>query len=105
MAARWAGRSTRNWRENVRPTVLGRSTVCHWCGHPGANAVDHHPIPLDELLRTAPQYAEDPDYCQPIHGVEGCSICPPRKGKPRRCNQEKSNKINAVPPTPGSRPW
>lgn len=104
MVARWAGRSTRKWRE-VRRAVLDHSTVCHWCGHPGANAVDHHPIPLTVLLRSSPELAEDPDHCAPIHGVEGCPICPSRNGKPRRCNQEKGAKVNAAPPVAGSRPW
>lgn len=104
MTARWAGRSTRRWR-HIRREVLARSTICHWCGHPGANAVDHHPIPLTVLLRTAPEHAEDPDYLAPIHGTEGCPICPRRNGKPRRCNGEKGSRIAATPPTMGSRAW
>lgn len=105
------GRTTRHWREVVRPTVLGRSTVCHWCGHPGSRTVDHHPIPLVILLRVSPELAEDPDHCAPIHGREGCPLCPPRWSRklrsmqPRRCNQEKGAKANAVPPTVGSRDW
>lgn len=109
--ARWAGRSTRRWREVTVPTVLGRSTVCHWCGHPGADTVDHHPIPLVVLRQVAPHLIEDPEHCAPIHGRNGCPLCPPRWSKrlksmqPRRCNQEKGAKVNVAPPTTGSRDW
>lgn len=100
MAARTAGRSTRRWREVIRPGVLNGSDVCWWCGHPGANAVDHlTPISV------APELAESPDNLAPIHGREGCPICPPRAGRRRVCNNEKGNRINAVAPTPGSRAW
>lgn len=111
MTAAWAGRSTRHWREVVRPAVLGRSTICHWCGHGGANTVDHHPIPLKVLLRSAPELAEDPNHCAPIHGTEGCPVCPRQYSRRlkrmalRVCNGEKGSKVNAAPPTAGSRPW
>jgi hypothetical protein len=105
VATRWAGRSTRRWREYTRPTVLNASDICHWCGHPGSNAVDHHPIPLSTLLRTAPELAEDPGHCAPIHGREGCPFCPLRAGRRRVCNSEKGDKVNATPPVNGSRDW
>ena len=105
MVAKTAGRSTRRWKTKVRPAILGASDVCHWCGHPGANDVDHHPIPYSVLALTAPEHLENPDYCRPIHGVEGCPVCPPRNGKPRRCNQEKGDQVNAVPPARASRQW
>jgi len=96
-----AGRTDRRWRERTRPGVLRTSDICHWCGHPGANAVDHHPIPLS-FDRTL---ANDPDNLKPIHGIEGCPYCPLRRGKRRVCNGEKGNKPFAVPPAQGSRPW
>lgn len=96
---RSAGRTHRRWRERLRPAVLAASRVCWWCGHGGANAVDHI-IPLD----LAPELAHDPDNHAPIHGVEGCPVCPWRNGKPRRCNMEKGNKVGP-PPAQGSRPW
>ena len=101
MVARTAGRSDRRWKERTRPAVLAASDICHWCGHPGANAVDHHPIPLS----VAPWLANDPDNLAPIHGREGCPVCPPNRGRRRNCNNEKGAKVNAMPPTPGSRAW
>jgi 5-methylcytosine-specific restriction endonuclease McrA len=94
-----AGRTHRRWREQIRPAVLERSRVCWWCGHGGANAVDHV---IPKVLR--PDLAHDPDNLLPIHGTEGCPICPHRKGKPRRCNGEKKDKVGP-PPEPGSRLW
>lgn len=99
MAARTAGRTTRRWREVVRPSILRASDVCHWCGHPGANAVDHI-IPL----AAAPELAEDPSNLAPIHGREGCPVCAPRGGRRRVCNGEKGGRISS-PPVPGSRNW
>lgn len=111
MVASNAGRSTRRWKTIVRPTVLGTSDVCHWCGHPGSNDVDHHPVPYKLLRVIAPEHLENPDYCAPIHGREGCPICPPRWSRRlrsmtrRHCNQEKGSALNATPPVAGSRPW
>jgi hypothetical protein len=95
-----AGRTDRRWRERTRPGVLNASDICHWCGHPGARAVDHI-IPRS----IAPELANDPANLAPIHGIEGCDYCPTRRGKRRVCNGEKGNKVNAVPPDHGSRPW
>lgn len=95
-----AGRNHRRWREHIRPAILQASDICCWCGHPGANAVDHV-IPKT----VAPELAHDPANLRPIHGIEGCPICPPRRGKPRRCNGEKGSRVGAVPPDLGSRSW
>jgi hypothetical protein len=101
------GRTTRRFRTFTRPTVLGRSTICHWCGHPGAQDVDHHPIPWSILVAIDPRLAEDPANCAPIHGRQGCPLCPPqwsrhqRRMAPRKCNQEKGAKVNATPPDRG----
>lgn len=104
------GRSTRNWKTRVRSEVLGRSDICHWCGHPGSDEVDHYPIPYAILVQLDPRATEDPDNCAPIHGLGGCPICPPvwskrlRRMVLRKCNQEKGAKVGA-PPAEGSRPW
>ncbi len=94
-----AGRTHRRWREHIRPTILRASDICSWCGHGGSNAVDHI---IPKIL--APELAHDPDNLAPIHGVEGCPVCPLRNGKPRRCNMEKGAKTGP-PPVQGSRPW
>ena len=100
MVAKTAGRTTRRWRERIRPAVLRASDICHWCGHPGANTVDHI-IPIS----VAPELAEDFANLAPIHGREGCPVCAPRSGKPRVCNGEKGGRVNVRPPVPGSRNW
>jgi len=93
------GRGHRTWREHIRPAILEASRVCSWCGHGGANAVDHI---IPKTL--APELAHDPSNLLPIHGVEGCPVCPTRRGKPRRCNMEKGAKVGP-PPDTGSRAW
>lgn len=103
MVARTAGRSDRRWKERTRPAILAASDVCHWCGHPGANAVDHVYIPLS--VDVDRRHANDPDNLAPIHGREGCPICPTNRGRRRVCNNEKGARVNAVPPVHGSRPW
>ena len=75
----------RPYRRN-RAIVLATSRVCVICGHDGSNSTDHlvsptlggHPNALANLA--------------PAHGVEGCSVCPPVRGKRRKCNQEKGIK-------------
>ncbi len=101
MVARTAGRSDRRWKEQTRPAVLNASDICWWCGPPGSNAVDH----WDEPLSVNRDRANDPTNLLPIHGREGCPYCPTRNGKRRVCNNERGNKVGAVPPVTGSRPW
>jgi len=91
--AKSSGRTTRRWRTVIRPSVLGASDVCWWCGHTGARAVDHL-IPLSQ----APDLAEELTNLAPIHGRERCPTCR------RNCNSERGR--SAKPPvTAGSRDW
>ena len=67
----------RPWRR-LRAKVLALSDVCHVCGHPGSQSVDH-------LIARAvdPRRTLDPSNVAPAHGVQGCPTCG------RRCNQER----------------
>lgn len=73
-----AGRCGAVWRR-TQATVLSRSDICCFCGHPGADAVNH-----DDGWLLAPQSRNDPDRCSPIHGVAGCPYCKPRWSKKLR---------------------
>jgi hypothetical protein len=81
MAARWAGRKGRRWRE-AKADLHGTSQMCWLCGHAGAYEADHEP-PRKVLL----QLGLDPNdvrYLKPAHG----SSCPcPTCGQV--CNQIK----------------
>ena len=90
---RGPGRQGRPWRR-LAARVLNESDLCHWCGHGGANAVDHL-IPLS----LAPELAMTRANLEPIHGVQRCPTCH------RACNSEKGNNPNRKPPTHGSRDW
>lgn len=63
----------------IRAQILAESDVCHWCGHPCADAVDH----LTPVAKGGARL--DPDNLGPIHGVIGCPTCG------RKCNNEKSD--------------
>lgn len=114
MTAKHAGRGTRKWRE-LRRRVLSESDICVWCGHPGAQNVNHN-IPRG----MAPNLAEDINNLAPIHGynrwtrIQGCPICPWRWSKrlrrmaPRDCNNEVGRRPLHVAMTQqhtGSRLW
>jgi len=91
MVARTAGRCGRPWRR-LRAQILAESDVCHWCGHPGANAVDHL-VPISR--------GGDPQgrgNLAPIHGRERCPTCG------RACNSVKGNRV-APRHLPVSRAW
>jgi hypothetical protein len=74
----------------ARAAVLAASDTCWWCGHPGAAEADHVvPRSVDREQDVA-----DPAGMAPIHGTTcPCPVCPPRDGKPRCCNQERSNRM------------
>lgn len=98
MVAEHAGRQGRPWRR-LRAQILNASDQCWWCGHGGANAVDHL------VARSNGGSNTDPDNFAPIHGREGCPVCPPRNGRRRNCNNEKGDRPTLTPPSEGSRPW
>ena len=58
--------------------ILAQSDVCHICGHPGSDAVDH----VQAFSRTAD---ESPANLKPAHHA-ACPTC----GEP--CNLRKSDK-------------
>lgn len=75
-------------RRNKR--ILAASDVCHLCGHPGADAVDHvEPLALGGT--------DDLSNLRPAHHTVPCPTCG------RRCNREKGAKrIAPVMPRSGS---
>jgi len=72
-------------RENKR--ILAASDVCHLCGHPGSDAVDHV-IPLNP--QPGHQAGTDtPDNKRPAHHAKPCPTCG------IKCNRVKTNKAIA----------
>lgn len=59
--------------------ILRASDVCHICGHPGSDAVDHV-IPL------ARGGTDDPHNLRPAHHTAPCATCG------QKCNRVKSDK-------------
>lgn len=88
MAARWAGRKGRPWRE-AKAKLHSISQMCWLCGHDGATEADHDP-PRKVLL----QLGLDPNdlqYLRPAHG----SSCPcPTCGQ--KCNQVRGTGERSV---------
>jgi hypothetical protein len=81
------GRMGHRWRQ-IREQVLGTNNVCHLCGVPGADTVDHI-IPLS----LAPELAHDLSNLRPAH---------------RSCNSRKGAKVGAAAQPrvfPRSRDW
>lgn len=65
----------------ARLAVLAVSTVCHLCGHEGADQADHiGPRSLNPDIDDA-----DVSNLAPAHGVAGCPTCG------EKCNQVKGN--------------
>lgn len=60
--------------------ILSRSTICHICGHDGADGVDHV-IPL------ARGGSDMPSNKAPAHDRQPCPTCG------HRCNREKGARI------------
>lgn len=59
--------------------ILAASDVCHVCGHPGADAVDH-------VVPIARGGTDTMDNLRPAHHTEACETCG------RKCNREKTDK-------------
>jgi 5-methylcytosine-specific restriction protein A len=77
--------STRQWR-TIRDRVLKASDICHICGQPGADSVDH-------LIAVANGGTNDPTNLKPAH-----------YDVPPHCNRIKSDKAYA-PIVRTSRNW
>lgn len=72
----------------VRAAVLDRSTVCHLCGHEGADQAD-------DVLPKSRGGASTVANLRPAHGTQPCPTC----GK--RCNQSRGNRAVSSPATQG----
>ena len=59
--------------------ILAACDVCHICGHPGSDAVDH----VKALARGG---RDDESNLRPAHHTAPCPTCG------RKCNREKSDK-------------
>ena len=80
------GPNGHRYRE-ARKALLKRSTICHLCGHDGADQADHlGPRSLNPQLDDA-----DITNLAPAHGVNGCPTCG------EKCNQLKGNKTLTKP--------
>jgi len=78
----------------ARARFLADNDVCHVCGHPAADTVDHV-VPVAAGADPA-----DQDNWQPAHGVTGCPTCG------RKCNGEKGDRsVSAVSSFRTSRDW
>lgn len=66
--------STRRWRQ-LRARILAASTVCHICGQPGADAVDHR-VPISrggaqyDPANLAPAHHDVPPHCNRRKGAK-----------------------------------
>jgi 5-methylcytosine-specific restriction endonuclease McrA len=68
----------------ARAAYLADNDVCHLCGHPAADTIDH----VQPVSRGAAP--DDRDNWQPAHGVRGCPTCG------RKCNTAKGNRPAAA---------
>ena len=74
-------------RQERNRRILAASDVCHICGHPGSDAVDH----VKALARAvdeaeARRLDTDPANLRPAHHDVACETCG------HKCNREKSDK-------------
>lgn len=74
-------------RQERNRRILATSDVCHICGHPAADAVDHV-IPLNPRPG-GDKGTEDSTNLRPAHHDVACPTCG------RKCNREKTNKSYA----------
>ena len=70
-------------RQKRNRAILAKSDVCHLCGHPGSDAVDH----VVPLARGGSD--DDPDNLKPAHHDVPCEACG------ERCNRAKGMKLIA----------
>lgn len=79
MAAQWAGRKGRRWRE-AKAKLHQTTQICVLCGHPGA--FEAHHIPSRKALLAM---GLDPNDLQYLHAAHGTSCRCPTCGQ--ACNQ------------------
>lgn len=77
--SKYHARMSGSARQRRNRAILAASDVCHICGHPGSDEVDH----VKALARGG---SEDPSNLRPAHGQEPCSTCG------EKCNRSKGAK-------------
>lgn len=80
--SQYHGRIDGRTRQRINRKILAASDICHLCGHPGADAVDHV-IPLSR------GGTEDLSNKKPAHHDVYCETCG------HRCNRDKGAKLIA----------
>ena len=78
-------------RQKRNRAILAKSDVCHICGHPGSDAVDHV-LPLAPVKDDPVELARrdtDPDNLKPAHHDVPCEVCG------ERCNRAKGMRLIA----------
>ena len=78
--------NTRAIRERNR-RILAASDVCHLCGHPGSDAVDH--VTPWIVCKQQGIDPDTPDNLRPAHHTEPCPTCG------IKCNRVKSDRPTA----------
>lgn len=66
---------------DMRKRMLARDDTCIWCGHSGADAIDH----IVPVKRGGSEH--DPSNMGPIHGIHGCPNCG------LKCNSVKGTQL------------
>lgn len=69
-------------RQSRNARILGASTICHVCGHDGADAVDH-------VIALANGGRDDETNLAPAHHFAPCPTCG------IKCNRVKTDKPHA----------
>lgn len=75
-------------RQKRNKAILAKSDVCHICGHPGSDSVDHV-LPLAPVAYDPAEMKRrdtDPDNLKPAHHDAPCPTCG------ERCNRSKGDR-------------
>ncbi len=75
-------------RQERNTRILAASDVCHICGHPGSDAIDHvSPLGRATSAAEAKRLDEDLNNLKPAHHDVPCPTCG------ERCNRTKGMKV------------
>lgn len=86
------------WDRIKSQIIQANHGLCHCCRHPGADGLDHDPVPLSECATHVPPIDPmDQRNLKPIHHRNPCPVCSAAAtalaGEPRKifCNALKGN--------------